>query len=63
VSHKDAGPETPTQTAVREWWTARLSPRGATVGWGRDKHGKFLTEFSRDAEAAWIAARGPLHDR
>ncbi len=56
MSHKGAGPETATQTAVREFWTAWLAPRGVTVGWGRDRRGHFFAEFARDAEAAWIAA-------
>jgi len=56
VSHKSAGPETATQTAVREFWAAWLASRGVTVGWGRDQYGHFFTEFARDAEAAWIAA-------
>lgn len=56
MTHKDAGPETATQTAVREFWTARLAPRGMTVGWGLDRHGQFTAELALDAEAAWIAA-------
>ena len=55
MSHKSAGPETATQTAVREFWTSLLAPRGVTIGWGRDPHGHFFAEFARDAEAAWIA--------
>jgi hypothetical protein len=55
VSHKDAPPETDVQRACREWWTARLG-QGA-VGWGRDKAGRFLAEFARNAEAAWRAAQ------
>lgn len=50
-------PETPTQIAVRQWWTARLAPRGQTAGWGRTKDGRYLTEHARDLEAAWVAAQ------
>lgn len=56
MSHKNAGPETATQTEVREFWTALLAPRGITIGWGRDKQGRFLAQAARDAEAAWAAA-------
>lgn len=56
MRHRDAGPETAIQTAVREFWIAQLASRGVTIGWGRDQHGHFFTEFARDAEAAWIAA-------
>jgi len=54
MSHKNAAPETEVQRAVREHWQAALG--ATTVGWGRDKHGKFLSEFARQCEAAWIAA-------
>jgi hypothetical protein len=57
MSHKDAPPETETQRAVREFYTDRLASRGITAGWGRGKDGQFLSEYARDAHAAWIAAQ------
>ncbi len=57
MSSKQAPPETDLQREVREWWTSRLAERGVGVGWGRDKHGKFLSEFAKDAEAAWKVAK------
>lgn len=53
-----APPETPTQIACRQWWQQRLGT--TSVGWGRDKRGGYLTEFARNAQAAWEAARGDL---
>lgn len=54
MTHKDAPPETPIQRATREHWTHALG--ASAIGWGRDKHGRFLAEFARNAEAAWVAA-------
>jgi hypothetical protein len=54
VTHKSAPPETEAQRACRQFWTGRLG--AASVGWGRDKDGRFLAAFARDAEAAWMAA-------
>jgi hypothetical protein len=60
VSHKDAPPATAVQIAVEAFYTNLLKPQGVTVGWGRDKHGKFLASYARDAQAAWEAAQA-LH--
>jgi hypothetical protein len=57
VSHKDAPPATAVQIAVETFYTNLLKPQGVTVGWGRDKHGKFLASYARDAQAAWEAAQ------
>lgn len=54
MTHKDAPPETPTQTACREWWTKR-QPH-VTRAWGRDKHGAFLAEEARLLHEAWCAS-------
>lgn len=54
MTHKDAPPETSIQRATREHWSKALGHQ--SVGWGRDKHGRFLAEFARQAESAWIAA-------
>ena len=48
-------PETEVQRQCREFWTVCLG--ASSVGWGRDKNGKFHAEFARHAEAAWIAAQ------
>lgn len=61
MSHKEAPPETRVQTVIREFYTARLAPRGIAIGWGRDKHGRFLSEYARDAQAAWQAATLDAH--
>lgn len=60
MSHKDAPPETLVQTQCREWWQTLHREQGVTVGWGRDKRGAFLSQFARDAEAAWTAAQGKV---
>jgi hypothetical protein len=60
VSHKDAPPATAVQIAVEAFYTNLLKPQGVTVGWGRDKHGKFLASYARNAQAAWEAAQA-LH--
>jgi len=57
MSSKQAPSETLVQQAVREFYTKHWAGAGRGCGWGRDKHGKFLSEFARDAEAAWIAAQ------
>ena len=54
MTHKDAPPETPSQTACREWWTTREPHR--VRAWGRDKHGNFLAEESKLLHEAWEAA-------
>ena len=56
MTHKDAPPETALQRQVREWHSAHLAQQGECVGWGRDKHGRFLAAYARAAEAAWQAA-------
>jgi hypothetical protein len=58
VSHRDCPTLLPEQVRMQAFLNARLNVRGVTVGWGRDKHGKYLVEFARDAWAAWTAARG-----
>lgn len=52
MTSSDAQPETSIQKAVREFYTSR----GICVGWGRDKQGKFLAQYARDAEEAWRQA-------
>lgn len=56
MSHKDAPPETPTQTACREFWT-RVQPH-VVRAWGRGANGAFLAEESRLLHEAWEAASG-----
>lgn len=63
MSHKNAPPETDVQRAVREFYSERMAQRGQTIAWGRDKQGRFLAEFARDAEAAWQAALRACADR
>ena len=54
MTSKEAPPETAIQRAVREHWTVAM---GATkIGWGRDRHGRFLAPFAQRAEDAWVAA-------
>lgn len=66
MTHKDAPPERPSQTAMREFCTQMLAPRGVTVGWGRGKDGQFLSQYAKDAEDIWLAAirwqEEKLHD-
>ena len=57
MSHKDAPPLTPEQERMEAFYRSRLAPRGTTVGWGRGKDGSYLTEFARDAWAAWQEAQ------
>lgn len=54
MSHKDAPPETPTQTACREWWSAR-EPH-VTRNWSRTKWGTLHSEASQALHEAWLAA-------
>lgn len=54
MTHKEAPPETPSQTACREWWAKREPHR--VRAWGRDKHGNFLAEESRLLHEAWVAS-------
>jgi hypothetical protein len=54
MSHEKAPPETQAQIDCREWWQKRMI--SGSVGWGRDRHGKFFAQFARDAQAAWEAA-------
>lgn len=56
MSHKDAPPETPSQTACREFW--QRSQPAVTRAWGRAKDGSFLAEESRLLHKAWEAASG-----
>lgn len=58
MSHKDAPPETPSQTACREWWT-KAQPH-VTRAWGRAQDGSFLAEHSRLLHKAWEAAQKHL---
>ncbi len=53
MSHKDAPPETPTQTACREFWQA-AQPH-VKRAWGQAKDGSFLAEESRLLHRAWEA--------
>jgi len=54
MTHKDAPPETPAQTACREWWT-KAQPH-VTRAWGRSKTGAFLAEESFLLHMAWVEA-------
>lgn len=58
MTHKDAPPETPDQTACRLWWT-NAQPH-VTRAWGRAKDGSFFAEESKLLHQAWLAAR-PSH--
>lgn len=43
---------------MERFYTSRLLQRGITVAWGRDrKTGAYLSDYARDAWAAWQAAR------
>jgi hypothetical protein len=55
VSHKDAPPETPTQTACREWWQA-AQPH-ITRAWGRARDGRFFAIESYLLHESWLAAQ------
>lgn len=55
MSHKDAPPETPEQTACREWWT--LAQPHVKRAWGRDKSGEFFAEESRLLHKFFIHAQ------
>jgi hypothetical protein len=57
MSHKDAPPLTFEQQEVMAFYQPRLAKQGVTVGWGRDKHGNFLSTYAQDALAAWQAAK------
>lgn len=57
MSAKDATPETYYQTQMREWYTTYFAKRGEQLAWGRGKDGQYLSQFARDAEAAWQAAQ------
>ncbi|WP_369913948.1 hypothetical protein AB8810_13040 [Xanthomonas sp. NCPPB 3005] len=54
MSHKDASPETESQTACREWWE-RMQPH-VKRAWGRAKDGRFFAEESHLLHQAWLAA-------
>lgn len=56
MSHKDSPPLSDEQTRMEAFYTERQASRGVAVGWGRDKAGHYLSEFARDAWAAWQAA-------
>jgi hypothetical protein len=56
MSHKDAPPETSTQTECRAWWV-KAQPH-ITRAWGRDKEGVFFAEESRMLHLSWLAAMG-----
>lgn len=45
--------ETPEQTRMRQFYTAR----GVNVGWGMAKDGSYHAQFARDAWAAWQEAQ------
>lgn len=55
MSHKDAPPETPEQTACREWWE-KAQPH-VTRAWGRAKDGEFFAEESRLLHQFFMYAR------
>ncbi len=55
MTHKDAAPETASQTACREYWE-RAQPH-VKRAWGRAKDGSFLAEDSKLLHMAWEAAR------
>jgi hypothetical protein len=57
MSHKDAPPLTDEQARMEAFYRARLARRGVTVGWGRAKDGSYLSEYARDAWAAWNEAK------
>ena len=55
MTHKDAPPETATQRACREWWTAR-EPH-VKRAWSRTRVGSYHAESSQALHAAWEAAQ------
>jgi hypothetical protein len=57
MSHKDAPPPSPEQERMEAFYKRLLSAQGTTCGFGRDKHGNYLSIYARDAWAAWQAAR------
>jgi hypothetical protein len=57
MSHKDAPALTIEQERMEAFYQALHEGRGVTVGWGRDKEGKYFSQYARDAWAAWQAAQ------
>lgn len=57
MSHKDAPPLTAEQLIMEAFYIARLALQGMTVGWGRAKDGSYLSQYAKDARAAWQAAQ------
>lgn len=55
MTHKEAPPETSTQTACREFWQ-KAQPH-ITRAWGRAKSGAFLAEESSLLHESWQAAQ------
>lgn len=54
MSHKDAPERTPQQIGFEEFWIKLKGP--GCIGFGRGKDGSYLSEFARDAWAAWQRA-------